>query len=120
MPTANAACVLFDVVGLKAVNATAGFSAGDSMLGRAAATVRSACRDAAMIGRLGGDELLALFTGPDASRRAAAAAAAAARATDPPLRSAWSEVLPGEPPARLFDRLYAACRGDLRAEAEGG
>lgn len=108
----EAACVLFDVVGLKATNAVGGFSAGDDLLRLAAATVRAACPDAAMIGRIGGDELLALFTGPHAARRAAAATDEASRASSPGLRAAWTELAPDEPPATLLDRLYAACRRD--------
>jgi len=104
------ACVLVDVVGLKQTNAVEGFSAGDALLRRAAERLRRLAPDARLLARLGGDELMAVFVGPAAAERAAETSAAAAAAESPLLRAAWAEVLGGEPPTELFDRLYAAAR----------
>jgi hypothetical protein len=104
--------VLFDVIGLKNANACGGFSAGDALLRRAAARVRNLAPDARLLARLGGDELVVVFTGPAAASRAAGVCAEAS--TDgalPLLRAGWLTVRRGESPAGFFDRLHAAARG---------
>ena len=107
----HAACLLVDVVGLKAANAVEGFSRGDDLLRRAADSLRTIAPTARVIARLGGDELVALFTGPRARDEADAACRLAGGVASPRLRAAWAEVERGVPPAALFDRLYARCRG---------
>lgn len=104
------ACVLVDLVGLKQANATAGFTAGDALLQAAAGRLRMVAADARLLARLGGDELVAVFTGPASAARASESAAAATAPGTPPLRAAWTERREGETPGELFDRLYAAAR----------
>jgi GGDEF domain-containing protein len=118
-PYAIAMC---DVVGLKAVNESAGFRAGDVVLRAAADRLRAAAaehRGAApeaiaagtmRLGRLGGDEFVAVCGGAGAEAAAAAVAAALAAPGHPPLRSAALAARPGEPPLALIDRLYAILR----------
>lgn len=103
------ACLLVDVVGLKGVNHERGYSAGDRLLVEAAARLRTVAPTARLIARLGGDELVALFTGPHAAAEAAEACRQAADGL-PRLRAAWEALRPGEGPAPLVDRLHAACR----------
>lgn len=107
---APAAALLVDVVGLKAVNEESGFSAGDALVRRAADRLRGAARTAAIVARIGGDELGALFIGPDARRDADEACRSVRGGDAPRLRAGWVEVRGGETPAELLDRLYAACR----------
>jgi diguanylate cyclase (GGDEF)-like protein len=108
---APAAAVICDVVGLKAINESSGFTAGDEVLRAAAERLRVAAAAAAVIGRLGGDELVALFTGPEAPARAELASRRLAGDGVPPLRSAALTAQKPEPPQALIDRLYAAMRG---------
>jgi GGDEF domain-containing protein len=117
-PYAIAMC---DVVGLKAVNESAGFRAGDAFLRAAADRLRAAAAvhrvaihataDGTMLlGRLGGDEFVAVCLGAGAAAAAAAVAAALSVPGHPPLRSAALTARPGEPPLALIDRLYAILR----------
>lgn len=99
-----------DLVGLKQVNETAGFLAGDSLLAEAAATLRAATPAAAMQARLGGDELVAVFMGADASTAAEAAQDILKQASRPALRCGAIIRQPDEPPPQLLERLYAAIR----------
>ncbi|GAB1640555.1 diguanylate cyclase domain-containing protein [Krasilnikovia sp. MM14-A1259] len=57
--------VLFDLDGFKALNDTAGHSAGDDLLRWVAATLREQAPSGAVAGRLGGDEFVVLFPGAD-------------------------------------------------------
>lgn len=109
-PPVRATCLLVDVAGMKATNAAGGFSAGDDLLRAAATSLRAIAPDARLLARLGGDELVALFTGPAAPDSAAAACRRAADSAAPRLRAGWVEIEPGESPRALFDRLYARCR----------
>jgi len=104
------AAVICDVIGLKAVNEHDGFQAGDTVLAAAAAALAGAAADAEIVGRLGGDELVAVFTGADAPARAARAAARLRETPTPRLRAAAVVAEAGDTPGRLFDRLYATMR----------
>jgi len=104
------AVVLCDVVGLKATNDRDGFTAGDAVLRRAADRLRGAAAGATLLGRLGGDECMAVFTGPDAATAANRARTILAAPGDPPLRAAAGECLPQESIAAFVDRLYAILR----------
>ena len=107
---ALAAAVICDVVGLKAINEGYGFTAGDQVLRAAAERLRAAAAAAAIIGRLGGDELVALFTGSEAPAHAELASRRLAGDGVPPLRSAALTAQKPESPQALIDRLYAAMR----------
>jgi diguanylate cyclase (GGDEF)-like protein len=72
-PAEQLALLGIDVVGLKQVNETDGFLAGDRLLAEAAAALTAATPTAALRARLGGDELVAVFTGATAAAAAAAA-----------------------------------------------
>ena len=104
------ALVMCDVVGLKQVNEREGFAAGDECLRRAADRLRAAAFDADIIARLGGDELVAAFTGPAAQDAADRAVADLARASTPPLRAAAVVQKHGETCGAIVDRLYAILR----------
>ena len=104
------AVVLCDVVGLKATNDRDGFTAGDAVLRRAADRLRAAAAGATLLGRLGGDECMAVFTGPDAATTADRARTILAGPGDPPLRAAAGECLPQETITAFVDRLYAILR----------
>ncbi|MFM7108376.1 MAG: diguanylate cyclase domain-containing protein [Planctomycetaceae bacterium] len=103
------ALVICDVVGLKAVNERDGFLAGDAVLRQAAERLRAAA-GSELSARLGGDELVAVFTGPDAAAAARRAAASLAAPGTPPLRSAAVSAGPNEAPGPLLERLYATMR----------
>jgi len=109
-PAEPVAILGVDIVGLKEVNETAGFLAGDSLLAEAAATLRAATPAAAMQARLGGDELVAVFTGVAAIASAKAARDALRTAPRPALRCGMIIRQPEETPRRLVERLYAAIR----------
>ena len=109
-PSETVAILGVDLVGLKQVNETAGFLAGDSLLAEAAATLRAATPAAAMQARLGGDELVAVFTGGDASTAAEAGQDVLKQASRPALRCGVIIRQPDEPPPQLLERLYAAIR----------
>lgn len=57
----DAALLLVDLDGFKQINDTFGHLAGDDMLRRTAARLRLACRDTALVARIGGDEFAVLF-----------------------------------------------------------
>ena len=104
------AVVMCDVVGLKAVNEQTGFAAGDAQLRAAADRLRIAATDATMLARLGGDELVAIFTGPQAAADAERTVSNLAAGCLPSLRAAATVQKPGENCGRLIDRLYAIVR----------
>ena len=107
---AGTAVVICDVIGLKQVNECAGFRAGDEVLRRAADRVRVAAPSDLLTARLGGDELLAVFGGPDALPRAEEAAARLREQGQPPLRAAAAPIPEGAAPWPILERLYAALR----------
>jgi len=104
------AVVICDVVGLKVVNEREGFLAGDAVLRRAADRLRAAAAGATLLARLGGDEMVAVFIGPEADAAAATAARVLAGAEAPPLRSAAVSAGPAAAPGPLIERLYATMR----------
>lgn len=62
-PCPDAALLLVDLDGFKQINDTFGHLAGDDLLRRTAARLRLACRETALIARIGGDEFAVLFDG---------------------------------------------------------
>ncbi|MFN9369006.1 MAG: diguanylate cyclase domain-containing protein [Planctomycetia bacterium] len=106
-PLAAAIC---DVVGLKSVNDRDGFLAGDDCLRQAADRLRSAAGDAAILARLGGDELLAVYVGVTAAAAADRTAALLRGPGTPPLRAAAGGLGVDESPDALVERLYATLR----------
>jgi diguanylate cyclase (GGDEF)-like protein len=109
-PAEQLAILGVDLVGLKQVNETEGFLAGDQLLAAAAATLTAATPTAAVRARLGGDELVAVFTGPRALTAAEAAGKALQTTPGPALRRGLVTRWPDESPQRLVERLYAAIR----------
>jgi diguanylate cyclase (GGDEF)-like protein len=107
---AGLALLMCDVVRLKEINERDGFAAGDACLRRAAERLRAAAADADILARLGGDELVAVFTGPSASVAADHAATTLVGGSAPPLRAAAIVQKPGETYREIIDRLYAIVR----------
>ncbi|MBM3955956.1 MAG: diguanylate cyclase domain-containing protein [Planctomycetota bacterium] len=105
-----AALLIADVVALKQVNETAGFRAGDDRLRHAADRLRTAAPSATITARLGGDEMVALFTGATALADAESAATRLRSAGEPALRAAAAAVVPGADPWAVLERLYASLR----------
>jgi diguanylate cyclase (GGDEF)-like protein len=70
-PESNAALLLIDLDGFKAVNDTHGHATGDDCLKQAADRLRSVCGHARLIARVGGDEFAVLMQ-PQADRHALA------------------------------------------------
>ena len=104
------AVVMCDVIGLKDVNEQMGFAAGDDCLRHAADRLRAAAADADILARLGGDELVAVFTGPQALATANRAVEHLARGISPPLRAAAIVQKQDETCGATIDRLYAIVR----------
>jgi len=105
------AVVICDVVGLKQVNEQGSFLAGDAVLGKAADRLRRAAAGADLLARLGGDELVAVFIGPEAAARASAARELLAKGSGaPPLRAGMLVAQPDDTRATLLNRLYATVR----------
>ena len=105
------ALVICDVVGLKQVNESESFLAGDAVLRAAAERLRMEGEGAALLARLGGDELMAVFSGPEAVTLAEAAVRRlAGHGTIPPLRAAMLVARSGDTRESLVNRLYARVR----------
>jgi diguanylate cyclase (GGDEF)-like protein len=109
---------MVDLDGFKAVNDRHGHDAGDSVLVAAADALQRALRAEDVLGRLGGEEFLAVLpdtaAGP-AARAAERLRAAVADAGGPVAVTAsvgWAVLQPGEEPDELVrradDALYAA------------
>lgn len=110
LASASLALVMCDVVGLKRVNEQEGFSAGDDRLRQAADRLRDAATDAILLARLGGDELIAVFTGPAASAAADRTVSRLSASDAPPLRAAAIVRADEETCKATIDRLYAIVR----------
>jgi diguanylate cyclase (GGDEF)-like protein len=105
------AVTICDVVGLKQVNEQENFLAGDAVLRNAADRLRNAAAGADLLARLGGDELVAVFTGPEAAARASATAKLLANGSaSPPLRAGMLVAQADDTRAALLNRLYATVR----------
>jgi diguanylate cyclase (GGDEF)-like protein len=105
------AVAILDVIGLKAVNERDGFLAGDAVLLAAADRLRHAAAAASLLARLGGDELVAVFQGPEAGEQAALTTRLLVeRSAPPPLRAASVVASADDTPATLIERLYATLR----------
>ncbi|HZL72665.1 MAG TPA: GGDEF domain-containing protein [Planctomycetota bacterium] len=99
--------VLFDLDGFKAVNDQQGHLAGDQVLQKAAAALRSAIRQGDLLGRFGGDEFLLVAIGDLASVQAIIGRCqlAVQGATGLTISAGVAEVMtPGEPPEALISR----------------
>ena len=123
---------MVDLDGFKGVNDRRGHAVGDAMLVAVARALRGGLRKEDAVGRLGGEEFLALLpdTGPSAAMRAAErlrAAVAAADGPEPVTASVgWATLEPGEDAddlvRRADDALYeakAAGRNCVRGAAGG-
>jgi GGDEF domain-containing protein len=105
------ALVICDVIGLKQVNEQESFLAGDAVLRAAAERLRREGQAADLLARLGGDELVAVFTGPEAAALAEAAVRRLAEhGSIPRLRAGMIVATPGETRESLVNRLYARVR----------
>jgi diguanylate cyclase (GGDEF)-like protein len=105
------AVVICDVIGLKQVNEQESFLAGDAVLRAAAERLRREGQGADLRARLGGDEMVAVFSGPEAAARAEAAVRRLAEhGTGPRLRAGMIVTTPGETRESLVNRLYARVR----------
>jgi diguanylate cyclase (GGDEF)-like protein len=121
-----------DLDGFKSVNDRFGHAVGDAVLIAVAKALRTGIRAEDCVGRLGGEEFLALLpdTGPSAAARTSErlrAAVAEARGPVPMTASVgWATLAPGEDPddlvRRADDALYeakAAGRDRVRGAVEG-
>jgi diguanylate cyclase (GGDEF)-like protein len=107
--TASAMVVAYvDVVGLKAINDSAGHQAGDDLLKRAVAAIKAHLRAYDIVIRLGGDEFLCAMPNMSAAgarERFAEIAAALAGASEPTaIRTGFAELGPDESAGQLIAR----------------
>ena len=100
-----------DVVGLKAVNDSLGHAAGDALLARTAAAIRSHLRTYDLIVRHGGDEFLCVLSGATlrhARKRFSAIRADLAADPEPcEIKIGFAELRPYENAAELIERADA-------------
>ena len=100
--------VYVDVVGLKALNDSAGHEAGDELLARTVATISDHVRPYDLVIRLGGDEFLCAMidiAGDDARERFAdIAVALAGDGRRPPIRTGFAELTPDDTAPELIAR----------------
>ena len=100
-----------DVIGLKQINDTSGFLAGDKHLAAAAAKLIDATTHAHLQSRLGGDELAAIFLGVNALQDATVAKEKMLTCpNDPKVRCGIAPARAGDTAALLIERLYTAIR----------
>jgi diguanylate cyclase (GGDEF)-like protein len=85
---AQASLVLFDVDDMKTVNDRAGHATGDALLREVAQSLRDGLRESELVGRIGGDEFVAVLRCGGAEARARARALALAL----PLPVSWGMV----------------------------
>ena len=112
------AVAMVDLDGFKAVNDRHGHETGDAVLVAAADALQRALRAEDLLGRLGGEEFLAVLpdTAPEAAARAAERLRAAVADSGGPVRVTasvgWAVLQPGEAPddlvGRADDALYLA------------
>jgi diguanylate cyclase (GGDEF)-like protein len=115
-----------DLDGFKAVNDTLGHAAGDDLLRRVAAALRSDVRNMDLVARLGGDEFAVLL--PDAGRAEADRALtrlhtllqAAAASGGSPVRVSVGAITFPPPPPDVDEMLRRADAAMYRAKHEGG
>ncbi len=105
---ADVAFLIVDVVGLKQVNETRGFLAGDALLRAAALRLREAAMPALLAARLGGDELVAVFR--EAGEAEAALRSLLTAGVEPRLRVGIVTGTAADSRETLIDRLYATVR----------
>ena len=110
--------VLVDVVGLKAVNRSRGFLAGDDLILKVARRLVRLSRGAALVGRLGGDEFLAIFRPRHAAMAERFAAALVHSGQSPAVRVTTTTIREGDTARRLIARLDASLR-ESRDECPG-
>ena len=100
-----------DVIGLKQINDTSGFLAGDKHLAAAAAKLIDATTHAHLQSRLGGDELAAIFLGTHALENATAAKTKLLACPKAPnIRCGIAPAAAGDTADLLIERLYSAIR----------
>ena len=100
-----------DVIGLKQINDTSGFLAGDKYLAAAAAKLVDATKLSHLQSRLGGDELAAIFLGTHALENATAAKTKLlASSKAPNIRCGIAPAAAGDTADLLIERLYSAIR----------
>jgi two-component system, cell cycle response regulator len=112
------AVAMVDLDGFKAINDRHGHETGDAVLVAAADALQRALRAEDLLGRLGGEEFLAVLpdTAPEAAARAAERLRAAVADSGAPVRVTasvgWAVLQPGEAPddlvGRADDALYLA------------
>jgi diguanylate cyclase (GGDEF)-like protein len=97
-----------DVVGLKALNDSAGHGAGDELLRRVVALVKAHLRSYDLVIRVGGDEFVCAMSDmsvPDARERFREVAATLASAPDVgAIRTGFAQLAPGESVSELIAR----------------
>ena len=100
-----------DVIGLKQINDTSGFLAGDKHLAAAAAKLVDATNLSHLQSRLGGDELAAIFLGTHALENATTAKEILLACPKAPnIRCGIAPAAAGDTAASLIERLYTAIR----------
>jgi diguanylate cyclase (GGDEF)-like protein len=99
--------VLIDVVGLKAVNRSRGFLAGDELILKVARRLVRLSRGVALVGRLGGDEFVAVFRPRHTAMAERFAAALLHPSRSPAVRVASTTIRRGDTARRLIARLDA-------------
>jgi cyclic di-GMP phosphodiesterase Gmr len=113
----EAAILLCDMDGLKAVNDSEGHAAGDARLQLTAGVLAGACADGETAHRLGGDEFAVLLPagGEDRARQLAASIDAALRAAGASASIGWAAGRPDGTIDELLDRadagMYRVKRG---------
>jgi diguanylate cyclase (GGDEF)-like protein len=113
-----------DINGLKAINDTYGHAAGDSMLARVVAALRSNLRPYELIVRVGGDEFICALSdaGIDDARRRfdQIAQQLAVDPSVPAITAGFAELIEGDSATDLVERADREFLSAHRARARGG